>query len=159
VIIKGCSLRTRSYVGQPQKLEIRKDELSNTVTTVPKDFMLAIIEDSKSGDDLLNELNLKDKKGVKLVRKHEDNYSIVKDEKDINEEDTYFIIREMTNKEAFRLMGFDDEDYEKAKMAVNGKLYKGKNKSKTRLYKMAGNGIVVDVCEAIFEQLLPEYIK
>ena len=24
---KGCSLRTRSYINQPQKLEIRKDNL------------------------------------------------------------------------------------------------------------------------------------
>lgn len=36
----GCSLRTRTYAGQPQQLEIRMDEISNTITTVPKDAMV-----------------------------------------------------------------------------------------------------------------------
>jgi DNA (cytosine-5)-methyltransferase 1 len=37
---KGCSLRTRSYRGQPQKLEIRKDLVANTITSVEKDSMI-----------------------------------------------------------------------------------------------------------------------
>jgi DNA (cytosine-5)-methyltransferase 1 len=36
----GCSLRTRTYAGQPQQLEVRKDGISNSVTTVPKDCMV-----------------------------------------------------------------------------------------------------------------------
>lgn len=35
-----CSFRTRNYKGQKQQLEVRKDEISNTVTSVPKDSML-----------------------------------------------------------------------------------------------------------------------
>ena len=42
-------------------------------------------------------------------------------------------------------MGFDDEDYEKAK-TVN---------SDSQLYKQAGNSIVVDVLEAIFKEMMP----
>ena len=42
--IKSCSLRTRSYRGQPQQLEIRKDDVSNTVTTVAKDSLVASFE-------------------------------------------------------------------------------------------------------------------
>lgn len=48
--VKGCSLRTRSYMGQPQQLEVRKDEVSNAVTTVTKDFM--ILEDFYANRDV-----------------------------------------------------------------------------------------------------------
>ena len=53
-------------------------------------------------------------------------------------------IRKLTPKECWRLMGFDDEDFEKAKAA---------GMSNTQLYKMAGNSICVPVLEAIFRQL------
>lgn len=53
-------------------------------------------------------------------------------------------IRKLTPKECWRLMGFDDEDFEKAAQ-VN---------SNSQLYKQAGNSIVVNVLEAILGQLL-----
>jgi DNA (cytosine-5)-methyltransferase 1 len=164
VIIKGCSLRTRSYMGQPQKLEIRKDELSNTVTTVPKDFMIAIVDDTYKGRDLRMYTEYcptirSGRKGFKIVAKVGDTYSLVKDSSDIVDDGDYFFIREMSTLEAFRFMGFEDEDYNKARQALNDTYYKGKDKSQTRLYKLAGNSIVVDVCEAIFKELLPEYIS
>lgn len=53
-------------------------------------------------------------------------------------------IRKLTPKECWRLMGFDDVDYEKAAQ-VN---------SNTQLYKQAGNSIVVNVLEAILNSLL-----
>lgn len=56
-------------------------------------------------------------------------------------------IRKLTPKECWRLMGFDDEDFEKASQ-VN---------SATQLYKQAGNSIVVNVIEAIFDNLLIDY--
>ena len=52
-------------------------------------------------------------------------------------------VRKLTPKECWRLMGFSDEDYEKA-AEVN---------SKTQLYKQSGNSIVRDVLMAIFSQL------
>lgn len=52
-------------------------------------------------------------------------------------------IRKLTPKECFRLMGFDDADYEKA-AAVN---------SNTQLYKQAGNSIGVPVVQHIFMAL------
>ena len=55
-------------------------------------------------------------------------------------------IRKLTPKECFRLMGFDDEDYEKAAQ-VN---------SNSQLYKQAGNSIVVDVLVAIILNLFPQ---
>lgn len=53
-------------------------------------------------------------------------------------------IRKLTPKECWRLMGFDDEDFEKA----------SKVNSNTQLYKQAGNSICVPVLEAILSNLL-----
>ena len=53
-------------------------------------------------------------------------------------------IRKLTPKECWRLMGFDDEDFEKASQ-VN---------SNTQLYKQAGNSICVPVLIAILNNLL-----
>lgn len=52
-------------------------------------------------------------------------------------------IRKLTPKECWRLMGFDDEDFEKAE----------KVNSNAQLYKQAGNSIVVNVLEAILNSL------
>jgi DNA (cytosine-5)-methyltransferase 1 len=56
-----------------------------------------------------------------------------------------FRIRKLTPKECWRLMGFTDEDFEKAKAA---------GISNSQLYKQAGNSIVVNCLEAIFKELL-----
>ena len=53
-------------------------------------------------------------------------------------------IRRLTPKECWRLMGFDDDDFEKAQ----------KVSSDTQLYKQSGNSIVVNVLEAILINLL-----
>lgn len=62
-------------------------------------------------------------------------------------------IRKLTPKECWRLMGFKDDDYEKAKDALINKYYKGKDKTNSQMYKMAGNSIVVRVLELIFRNL------
>lgn len=53
-------------------------------------------------------------------------------------------IRKLTPKECWRLMGFDDSDFEKA----------SKVNSNSQLYKQAGNSIVVNVLEGILRNLL-----
>lgn len=53
-------------------------------------------------------------------------------------------IRKLTPLECWRLMSFDDADFHKAE----------KVNSNTQLYKQAGNSIVVNVLEAILEELL-----
>ena len=53
-------------------------------------------------------------------------------------------IRKLSPKECWRLMGFDDADYEKA----------AKVNSNAQLYKQAGNSIVVNVLEAILKNLI-----
>lgn len=60
-------------------------------------------------------------------------------------EETYRVrIRKLTPRECWRLMGFSDEDFEKAE----------KVNSNTQLYKQAGNSIVVPVLEEIFKKLM-----
>ena len=58
--------------------------------------------------------------------------------------DGNFLLRKLTPRECFRLMGFDDSDFDKLVQA---------GFSNTRLYKMAGNSIVVDVLEHIYKYL------
>ena len=63
---------------------------------------------------------------------------------DVGTIDDNLRIRKLTPLECWRLMGFSDEDYGKAK-AVN---------SNTQLYKQAGNSIVKQVLMAIFKQMI-----
>jgi len=64
----------------------------------------------------------------------------------ISEDGEHFLkIRKLTPLECWRLMGFDDEDFYKAKSV---------GISDSQLYKQAGNSIVVNVLEAIFKKLL-----
>ena len=58
--------------------------------------------------------------------------------------DSQLRIRKLTPKECWRLMGFKDEEFEKAE----------KVNSNAQLYKQAGNSIVVDVLEKILNNLL-----
>lgn len=58
--------------------------------------------------------------------------------------DTYRI-RKLTPLECWRLMGFSDEDFHKAKQA----------NSNSQLYKQAGNSIVKNVLMEIFGQMMP----
>ena len=53
-------------------------------------------------------------------------------------------IRKLTPRECWRLMGFADKDFDKAR---------GAGTSDTQLYKQAGNSIVVNVLEAVFKEM------
>lgn len=55
-----------------------------------------------------------------------------------------FRVRKLTPKECWRLMGFDDDSFERAE----------KVNSNSQLYKQAGNSICVPVLEAIFREML-----
>ena len=54
-------------------------------------------------------------------------------------------VRKLTPKECWRLMGFDDADFDKAKAS---------GVSNSQLYKQAGNSIVVNVLEGVLKNLL-----
>lgn len=62
--------------------------------------------------------------------------------------------RYLTPRECFKLMGFDEVDFEKV-ISNNPQINKSRKLYTTeKLIKMAGNSIVVDVLEAIFTQIL-----
>lgn len=61
-----------------------------------------------------------------------------------NNQQNEYRIRKLTPKECWRLMGFSDEDFEKAENA---------GLSNSQLYKQAGNSIVTDVLYYIFKEL------
>lgn len=63
--------------------------------------------------------------------------------------ETVVRVRRLTPKECYRLMGFSDEDFDRAKAVV----------SDGQLYRQAGNSIVVDVLEAIFTNLKPYFME
>lgn len=73
-----------------------------------------------------------------------------KDPKCVEVEDR---IRKITPKESFRLTGFSDESFDKARKALNDTYYNGKDRSGSQLYKQAGNSIGVPVLRAIFKNL------
>lgn len=64
-----------------------------------------------------------------------------------------FRVRKLTPRECWRLMGFCDNQFDRARKAMNEKIYNGRDKCGSQLYKQAGNSIVVDVLEQIMENL------
>lgn len=130
-----------------QQLEPRVDGNTNTITTVQKDNYVAIRIANKTGYDLAT-----DGDGIDLAypesttRRGRVGHGV---SKTLPTSDSQAVldglrIRKLTPKECWRLMGFDDSDFEKAE----------KVNSNTQLYKQAGNSIVVDVLETILKELL-----
>ena len=64
-------------------------------------------------------------------------------------ENPNFRIRKLTPNECWRLMGFDDVLFNRAKKVC----------SNSQLYKQAGNSIVVDVVEQILDNLIPKEMR
>ncbi len=60
--------------------------------------------------------------------------------------------RYLTERECFRLMGFDDKDFDKLRAIYPGR----KGKTSSILYRQAGNSIVVNVLESILKEILIE---
>lgn len=75
-------------------------------------------------------------------RKESNGYQLCEVKKVLEIKDYKKTFRYLTEKEVWRLMGFSDEDFEKVK-----------NMRSSDLYTLAGNSIVVNVLEAIFEEL------
>ena len=158
-IMECVAMRGRGENNE-QQLEIRTDECTNSITTVQKDNMVLIRQATKDGlipceVGGVCDLNYPDSKtrrgrvqgnGQICPTLTTENIPSVLEEWtwEIDGE-TYLIrIRKLTPRECWRLMGFTDEDFDKAQ-EVN---------SNTQLYKQAGNSIVVPVLEGIFRQLI-----
>lgn len=131
-----------------QQLEPKFDGTTNTITSVQKDNYIAIKTANTKGYDLATDgdgidLNYPDSKTRRGRVGHGVSKTIPTGGGSQGVLDG-FRIRKLTPKECWRLMGFDDADFEKA----------AKVNSNTQLYKQAGNSIVVNVLEGILKELL-----
>lgn len=136
-----------------QRLEINKQGISNTITTVQKDNYviepcLKIKEATKAGykeayagDGVNISGRMKYQRGN--VQK-EMTQTLMANGSERGVVTSDMRIRKLTPRECWRLMGFGDEDFDKAKAVPT---------SDTQLYKQAGNSIVVNVLEAVFKNL------
>lgn len=148
-----------------QHLEPRNDGLTNTLTSVQKDNLVAKLQDgvmptlTVSGrEQKVAEMNIiEDFYKNRPEREYSETAPTLRSEriglkvKTLTTSDNQgtldgYRIRKLTPKECWRLMGFDDADFEKAE----------KVNSNTQLYKQAGNSIVVNVLEGILRNLLKE---
>ena len=121
-----------------KKFSLKKSNVSNTLTTVQKDNLIGMVKTDKIEIDSRRfkengkptfTANVVDRNGVMLK-----NGDVV-------------AIRKLTPRECWRLQGFSDEQFEKAKKA---------GISNTQLYKQAGNAVTVDVIEQIGKRLVLE---
>jgi len=141
-----------------QRLELKDDGNTNTITTIQKDNLIIVPEATKKGyafaqeGDGIYTNRVQYKRGVvqkdkiPTLKTNPNDVAVVT--KDIN---NLISIRRLTPRECFRLMGWSDEDINRAfKTGV----------SDTQLYKMAGNSIVVNCLTEIFKKLkeIIEYV-
>ena len=137
-----------------QVLEPNPENICNALTTVQKDNMLmetvkikqatkdGYVECRIGGVADLSYPESETRRG-RVIDGGNVSPTLMASQNDICRIVTQYRVRKLTPKECWRLMGFSDEDYEKA-AEVN---------SKTQLYKQSGNSIVRDVLMAIFSQL------
>lgn len=67
-------------------------------------------------------------------------------------------VRYLTPLECWRLMDETDENFYKVKNALNNKFYKGKDRSDSQMYKIAGNAIVKRILVEYYKSLFKDYI-
>jgi len=127
-----------------QRLEMNKDGLVNTLTTVQKDNLCLEIKkvgqisnDGSQCGTVVSEEGL-----FPTISAGTHGYANAHIA-------THYSIRKLTPNECWRLMGYTDTDFDKAN-EVN---------SATQLYKQAGNAIVKQVLMAIFSQLNIKGVK
>lgn len=131
------------------ELRPRKDGITNKITTVQKDNLLLEGYPMASSGDCYAIGSVAAFNSKEFGCGYVDGISkTLKAEKhDISVVFNDYRIRKLTPKECWRLMGFSDQDYQKAQ-SVN---------SNSQLYKQAGNSIVVDVLFYIFKNLQSQY--
>ena len=124
-----------------QRGNVQKESIQTLTTSGGNDRAVVLKSKCKRLESLVEKTDFEEEKVLNI-----DLYSQCLTEPHHNSQRLFdgLRIRKLTPKECWRLMGFDDEDYERAAQ-VN---------SNTQLYKQAGNSIVVNVLEAILNKLL-----
>ncbi len=143
--------RTTGYPTE-QRLEPNTKGVTNTITSVQKDNYVAVRTANQKGYDLATNGD-----GIDLAypdsqtRRGRVGHGVSKTIPTSSSQGVLdgMRIRKLTPKECWRLMGFDDADFDKAKAS---------GISNSQLYKQAGNSIVVNVLQAILANLLKEGI-
>lgn len=119
-------------------------EVSQTILTSPNMAILENVTEKK----MFNPYNNKEIKDIAPTQTTSCGSTTSSSTVLVSEDGTqYMRIRKLTPLECWRLMGYDDEDFYKAKSV---------GISDTQLYKQAGNSIVVNVLEYILEELFYE---
>lgn len=129
-----------------QRLEIKADGISNTLTTIQKDNLVIepIIYDDYNSQ-IPKEQNIIGTLTTNIGNRAKGNGIKIIEPKDFDIQNRYICtVRRLTPKECLRLMTFDDADYEKIKAA---------GISDSAIHKQAGNSIVVNVMVFIFAML------
>lgn len=140
----------RGRVGHEVAQTIQTGEPQGVVVKLKRGYEIEVNpEEEKSDDiDILGNYSKSNYKGTAIVNKKGISPTIRENHGQVTgvteTETDNLRIRKLTPKECWRLMGFTDEEFSKAR-EVN---------SDTQLYKQAGNSIVVDVLEAILRNLL-----
>lgn len=144
------------------------DTFSQTITAGTHGYANGYIAEGVYGADYRYDEGLRIRKNglcpaLKANMKKSDNeYDISNPIFVLNIKGDWFKIRKLTPLECFRLMNFDDEDYYKAVESYDktfGTNKDGSTKSDSKMYKAAGDSIVVKVLEEIFEQLLYDRVQ
>lgn len=130
-----------------QRLEMNKEGLVNTLTTVQKDNLLLekkiqkVGQISNGGSQYGTAISENGLCSTLAAGTHGYANNCIKNN---------YRIRKLTPRECWRLMGYTDKDFEKAKAA---------GISNSQLYKEAGNAIVKQVLMAIFSQMNIKGVK
>jgi len=126
----GCAFRTRTYLNQAGKIENRKDNISNQLTTVQKDSMVEITSHSpRTNDPKLG--------GSGPLRSNKHCFTIDRSPHIVNR------IRRLTPVECERLQGFPDGWT--------------KELSDSQRYKCMGNAVTTKVVQTIGEKILQKW--
>lgn len=142
-----------------QRFEPRTDGVSNTLTSVQKDNMVAEPSDiplNEYADGTARTIKAQYQQTSKANLTRSGSYAATgavrvpsKDDQQGTSEMS-FRIRKLTPRECFRLMGVSETDIDKIQAYRDEE---GKPISRSQQYKMAGNSIVVDVMAKMFTNL------
>lgn len=124
-------------------------QVAQTLTTSPQQAV--VIADERHAAAVRGECDSKGKVQQQIEFSNRETSNLITEaQKDsLMQESKTCRIRKLTPKECWRLMGFDDEDFDKAEQVC----------SNTQLYKQAGNSIVVDVLISLLEDVAPYFSK
>jgi len=140
--------RPKEGGGYKQKLHVKDEPITNTITTVQKDNVVLVPQATRAGfaaaevGDGVYTNRMKWKRGVvqksmiPTIKTTSGDVGVV-----VEDKDELINIRRLTPRECWRLMGWKDP-------RINCAFSSGC--SETQYYKMAGNSIVVNVLTAIF---------